>query len=128
MLDEPDGFATRAEAQAECDAANEPLSDSQILAAAALDWNMRKAAPPCRRPWTDMDALAAAIHGTTSRANAAALIATWRAPKRPPPAPEPAFEDEPREDAYNPKAQAEHGRRLLATLKNQGPTPPRRPR
>lgn len=42
------GFATRAEAQAECDAANEPLSDEQIIAAAALDWNMRQ--PRARGP------------------------------------------------------------------------------
>ena len=32
-------------------------------------------------PWTDMDALCAAIRRTKSKAEAAALIATWRAPR-----------------------------------------------
>ncbi len=36
------------------------------------------------KPWTDLQALAVAIQHTTSRADAAALIATWRAPKREP--------------------------------------------
>lgn len=33
-------------------------------------------------PWTDMEALCEAIRKTGSRAEAAALVATWRSPRR----------------------------------------------
>ncbi len=33
-------------------------------------------------PWTDMDALCAAIRRTKTKGEAAALLATWRAPSR----------------------------------------------
>lgn len=33
------------------------------------------------KPWTDLRALAVAIQQTRSRAEAAALVATWRAPR-----------------------------------------------
>lgn len=50
------------------------------------------------KPWTDLQALAVAIQHTKSRADAAALIATWRTPRR---EPEPRgfdLTDEQRED------------------------------
>jgi len=44
--------------------------------------------PPSRsRAWTDLQALAVAIQQTKNRGEAAALVATWRTPRQPPPAP-----------------------------------------
>jgi hypothetical protein len=49
--------------------------------------------------WTrDMHGLAIALQVTKSRREAVELVRTWRAPLRPPPTPEPSFDDEPRED------------------------------
>jgi len=69
-------------------------------------------APPPSRPgtWTDLQALAVAIQLTKSRGEAAALVATFRAPRRPPPAPEPAFGDDEREDP--PATVRRNGRQL----------------
>ena len=49
--------------------------------------------------WTkDMDGLLVAVSTTKSRREAIEVVAAWRAVSRPMPAPEPAFDDEPRED------------------------------
>lgn len=79
------------------------------------------------RPWTDLKALAVAIQLTKSRADAAALVATWRAPK---PIPEPRsvdFLDEEQDEAAQIARTAEGARRLLAALGKPGPVPRRRP-
>lgn len=47
------------------------------------------------RPWTDMEALCEAIRKTGSKAEAAALIATWRAPRRDKQLPLPVGDDTP---------------------------------
>lgn len=70
-------------------------------------------------PWTDMDALCAAIRRTKTKGEAAALLATWRAPSRAKqlplklPVPEPMS---PENDTLSPEEHGKAGRAAILAI------------
>ncbi len=69
-------------------------------------------------PWTDMDALCAAIRRTKTKGEAAALIATWRAPSRAKQLPLrlAAASASPENDTMTPEEQAAAGRAAIRAI------------
>ena len=70
-------------------------------------------------PWTDMDALCAAIRRTKNKAEAAALIATWRTPRaKQLPLKLAAAESGPVNDTMTPAQQVEASRAVVRAIES----------